>query len=168
MKILLAAAALAPLLAHAEVTASAPDAFLTTHRIETDATPAQAWEALGRIGAWWNGQHTYSGDAANLSMELRAGACWCERWAEGSIEHGRVVYAHRDRTLRIAGALGPLQELAVDGILQFAIARPGPRTVVTVTYRVRGAQAGVDKLAAIVDKVVGEQVARLGQTLEKR
>lgn len=162
---LLAAAALPGAAATSAVT---PSGFLVTHRAELAATPAIAYAALGEIGKWWNAEHTYSGNAANLSLDLRAGGCWCERWDDNSIEHARVIYAARDRVLRLEGGLGPLQDMAVAGVMNFALAVVEGKTVLTFTYRVRGADASLDKSAAIVDKVLGEQLARYVEHLARR
>ena len=164
----LAAAAIA-LPSSAATSGVSPAGYLVTHRVELAAAPAEAWAALGDIGKWWNGDHTYSGNPANLAMELRAGGCFCERWGDGnSIEHARVIYAARDKALRLEGGLGPLQDMAVSGIMNFTLAVVEGKTVLTFTYRVRGAEANLDKTAAIVDKVLGEQVARYAEYLGKK
>ena len=61
------------------------------------APPPHLYAALGEIDRWWNGSHSYSGQAANLSLARQAGGCFCERWGNNSVEHARVVYA-RSRT----------------------------------------------------------------------
>ena len=138
-----------------------PAGYLVTHTAELAGTPAAAYAALGEIGKWWNGSHTYSGAASNLSIELRAGGCFCESWGEGnSIEHARVIYAAPGKLLRLEGGLGPLQDMAISGVMTFALAEAEGKTRLTFTYRVRGAEANLDKTAAIVDKVLGEQVSR--------
>ena len=38
----------------------------------------QAFAAFGQVGQWWNKEHTYSGDAARMSLQLRPGGCFCE------------------------------------------------------------------------------------------
>lgn len=160
------AAGLASLLAaaaHAEVTSVSPTHFLLTHRSEVKATPAQAIEAVGQLPQWWNPSHTYSGQAANLRMGLRAGDCFCEQWGEGaSIEHARVILVQPGRQVRLEGALGPLQDLAVRGVLTFsARAAEGGGTQLVMTYRVAGdAAAGLERLAPVVDRVMGEQFQR--------
>ena len=162
----LALAASLPLAAAtSEVT---PQSYLITHRAEVAASPAAVYTALGQVGRWWNGQHTYSGRPENLTEDLRAGGCFCEQWEGNSIEHARVIYAARDKALRLEGALGPLQDMAVTAILNYAIASADGKTTLTLTYRVRGAEANLDKIAAVVDKVLGEQVGRLVAYLEKR
>jgi hypothetical protein len=66
-----------------------------------------------------------------------------------AVEHGRVVMARPGTLLRINGALGPLQELAVDRRADDqARARRSGTTRATVTYRVSGdASHQLDKLA---------------------
>jgi hypothetical protein len=63
--------------------------------------------ALGDVGRWWNAEHSYSGDAANLSLDVAPGGCFCERWKDGSAEHGRVIMAFKDKTLRLPGTAWP-------------------------------------------------------------
>ena len=144
-----------------------PAGFLVTVRRETAASPAQLWAALGRVDQWWNGRHSYSGQAANLSLQLQAGGCFCERWERSSTEHARVVNAIEHRLLRLVGALGPLQPLAVEAVLSFAIAEKDGRTTLEVSYRVAGqGAAGLDRLAAPVDGVIAEQARRLVSFVE--
>jgi uncharacterized protein YndB with AHSA1/START domain len=148
--------------AHAEVSGVSPSGFVVTHRAETKATPAEVYAAIGHPERWWNAEHTYSQNAANLSMNVTAGGCFCERWADGSVEHARVIYAARDRTVRLSGAFGPLQALAVDAVLTITVAAKDGRTTLLLTYRVSGnADAALDKLAQPVDGVLGEQFKRL-------
>lgn len=143
--------------------------FLVTLRQEVNASPHRVYESLGDVGKWWNAQHTWSGNAANLSLQTEASACFCERWSGGSVEHGRVVYAARDSVLRIQGALGPLQALAVNAVLTFAVAEKDGKTVLLVTYRVSGNEAaGLQALAGPVDGVLAEQVQGLVRYAESR
>jgi len=139
-----------------------PTGFLVTVRHDVKATPHRLYEALGEIDKWWNGNHSWSGKAANLSLSKQAGGCFCERWGQNSVEHARVVHAYEERMLRLEGSLGPLQALAATSILTFAIApREGGSTLV-VTYRVSGSEsAGLQQLAGPVDGVIAEQVRRL-------
>lgn len=144
--------------AYADLKQSAPDGFLVQHRFDIQAKPAEAWAALAQPGLWWPKEHTWSGDAKNLSLKLDAGACFCERWKTGSAEHGRVVFADNEKTLRIAGALGPLQAMAVSAVLEITLKPNDVGTEAVVTYRVSGTPAhGFDKFAAKVDEVIGQQ-----------
>jgi len=148
--------------AAAETSGVSPNGFVVTHRHDVKATPRQVFEAMGRIDRWWNGAHTHSGDASKLRLDLTAGGCFCERWDGGSVEHGRVIHVVKDAVVRLQGGLGPLQEFPVNGVLTFAASTVEARTVLTVTYRVSGpTDAGLEKWAGGVDRVIGEQAARL-------
>lgn len=85
-----------------EVKSSGPGSFEIENRAIVAATPAETWAALGRIGEWWESSHTYSGDAANLTLDLKAGGCFCEAVPAdgGTIEHMRVIHARPGATLR--------------------------------------------------------------------
>lgn len=155
--------------AAAETSVVSAGGFTVTHQREIKATPHQVFESIGQVARWWNGTHTWSGDAANLSLELNAGGCFCERWSGGSVQHAVVVWVGRDRTVRLHGSLGPLQELAVNGVLTFDIATSEGKTVLRASYRVSGApSAGLEALAGPVDRVIGEQVGRLVGFVEGR
>jgi len=155
--------------AAAETSAVSASGFTVTHQHELNATPHQVFESIGQVARWWNAAHTWSGDAANLSLELSAGGCFCERWSGGSVQHAVVVRVGRDRTLRLHGSLGPLQDLAVEGVLSFDVATSQGKTLLRVGYRVAGApSAGLEALAAPVDRVIGEQAGRLAAFIEGR
>ncbi|MGE3403173.1 MAG: SRPBCC family protein [Vicinamibacterales bacterium] len=170
-RVFLAAFALVALAttAGAEVVDKSAGGFTTKTTVTITATPAQVYAALGRVGEWWDPAHTYSGDARNMTIESTAGACFCERLANGgSIQHGVVAYANPNETLRVLGALGPLQELGVSGSLTWALQAAGSGTTATVTYVVGGyAPGGLDTLAAVVDQVIGTQLTRLKAAIEK-
>jgi uncharacterized protein YndB with AHSA1/START domain len=153
--------------AHAEVKGAGGDNFFLLYSKRFDAPPATVYAALGKIDQWWDNEHTYSGRAANFTMELRAGSCFCEGWSGGSVEHGRVVMAIPGQILRIQTALGPLQGRAVTGMLTFVLRPEGTGTELTLSYLVIGASnSGLDKSAPPVDEVLGAQFARLGRLIE--
>src|SRR5438105_643693 len=148
--------------AFAEATNVTPQSFLIVHKAEVTASPAAVYAAIGQVSRWWTSQHTYSGKAENLSLDLRAGGCCCEQWDGGSVQHMRVLFAERDKIVRLEGGLGPLQDRAVTAIMTFAITPAGGnKTALTVTYRVRAPDANLDKFAAPVDQVLGEAFGRL-------
>ena len=152
---------------HAEIKAVASDGFLIVHSARIDAGPARIYTLLPAIARWWSSSHTYSGDAANLTLESEAGGCFCERWKDGAVAHGRVILALRDQLLRIDTALGPLQGKAVTGVLTFQLVPDGNVTVLTLTYRVNGASgSALDNDALAVDRVLGEQFARFVRLVE--
>jgi uncharacterized protein YndB with AHSA1/START domain len=157
----LALAALAPF-ARAEVKESSPDAFFLTYSGTVAASTAKAYADVVQVARWWDSEHTYSGKAANLSIKPDAGGCFCEKWKDGSAEHGEVLMAMPGKVLRLRTALGPLQQLALNGILTFWLKNEDSTTTLTVEYRVNGANAsGLDQLAPSVDEVLGTQVERL-------
>jgi uncharacterized protein YndB with AHSA1/START domain len=149
-------------IASAEITKVRPDSLIIEHKVELAGAPAKAWRALVDVGHWWHPDHTWSGSAANLSLKAEAGGCFCEKWKDGSVEHGRAVFVHNDKVLRLSAALGPLQELAVTGVLTFTLVAKGPVTVVGLYYRVSGDDThALDGLAPAVNTVLGTQLARL-------
>lgn len=158
-------------LASAEIKSVAADGFVLSYSQRIDAVAAKVFAALTSIDRWWNSEHTYSGDAANMSIEAQAGSCFCERWKDGAVEHGRVIMVMRDRLLRVQAALGPLQGRALNGILTFQLKpdeQEGNRaTLLTMTYVVNGSSASaLDKSAPAVNDVLGEQFARLARFIE--
>ena len=161
---LLSIGLLAASTAASKVEDATPTGFKVVHEITTAATPAAVWKALGRVGNWWDPEHTWSGDARNLRIDLRADGCFCERWKDQSVEHGHVIWAHRDQRLRLSGALGPLQEWGVSGLMEFVL-EPGPEgTRIKFSYLVSGdARFKLDRVAGAVDQVMGIQVARLAR-----
>jgi hypothetical protein len=168
---LLVLAASAPGGATAEVAAHGPDGFVITHEMVVEGTPMRAFDVLtGEVNAWWNADHSYSGDAENLSLDARAGGCFCERLADGgSVEHMRVVFASPGQLLRMVGGLGPLQGMGASGAMDFALSSEGEgQTRLRFRYTVSGfAPDGLGSLAAPVDAVLGGQLARLAAYLKE-
>ncbi len=150
---------LMPLAVPAAVTQSSPDGAIIEHHFTIAAAPADAWSALVHPELWWPSDHTWSGDHANLRLEAQAGGCFCENWGESSAEHGRVVMSLPSQLLRIRGALGPLQDMAVTGVLTIQLkATDSGDTDATVTYRLSGdASHKLDTFVPVVDKVIGQQ-----------
>ena len=156
-------------IAHAEVRDVHDNSFVVESTATTKASPAMTYAALAKVSAWWNPEHSWSGAAKNLSLQLRAGGCFCEKLAGGgSVQHGRVLVAQPGKLLRIDGALGPFQEMAVTGILTFKLIPADSGTRITLTYAVAGAIAmDTKKLAPGVDLVLSDQLARLAAYADK-
>ena len=155
-----------PLVASAEIVSAGPNGFSVRHVAEMPNVAAPAvWAALSDVGKWWDGEHTYSGEARNLTLEPVVRGCFCERLSlYAGIEHMAVVYAQPAKTLRLTGALGPLQEFGVAGALTFQIEAAGGGSRLTVTYNVGGfADRPLADWAPIVDEVLGGQVKRLAR-----
>jgi uncharacterized protein YndB with AHSA1/START domain len=154
--------------AAAEVKSGTPGGFEIVNVAVAPVPPDQAYRMLGQAARWWNKAHTYSGDATNLSLELRVGGCFCEVIPSGggAVEHGRVVLAQPGKTLRLSAALGPLQAEGVSAALTWTMKPVPGGTEITQTYVVGGyVRGGADKLAPIVDQVIGEQLRGLVQAL---
>lgn len=131
------------------------------------APPAKVYAAIGEIGRWWDSDHTYSGDAANMTMPLQPGACWCEALPGGGVRHGVVELAWPEQgMIRIDAALGPLQDEGVRGALFFHLKPKDGGTEVTITYNVGGARDFVTKGAEGVDMVLNVQWERLKRYVE--
>lgn len=147
-----------PALAGAAVVHSAADGFLIEHTYRITALPAAAWQVLVHPERWWPSEHTWSGSPANLSLVAEAGGCFCERWRDGGVEHARVIHVRTNQLLRLEGALGPMQEMAVTGVLTIRLAPADGDTEAKVTYRVSGDSShALGELAPVVDKVLGQQ-----------
>jgi uncharacterized protein YndB with AHSA1/START domain len=137
--------------------------------VATIAAPAdRIYAAFGEIGRWWSPSHTFSRDAANLTLELRAGGCFCERLKDGgSVQHLQVVYAAPGEGLRLRGALGPLQVEGVDGAIAWTLKPTEGGTSLTQSYVVGGyIRSGMEQWASRVDRVLDEQLQRLKSFVE--
>jgi uncharacterized protein YndB with AHSA1/START domain len=154
--------------ASAEVKSVTANGFEVAAMATLAAPPDRVYAALGEVGHWWDPSHTFSHDAGNLSMELRAGGCFCERSKDGgSVQHLQVVYAAPGQGLRLRGALGPLQTEGVDGTLSWTL-KPGEGgTTVASSYVVGGyIRSGMEQWAPKVDRVLDEQLQRLKSYVE--
>jgi uncharacterized protein YndB with AHSA1/START domain len=157
-----------PLAGSAEIKLAAPDAFLIEQRYAIAAPAAKVWDTLLHPEAWWPSDHTWSGDRRNLRLSGEAGACFCERWAGGSVEHGRVVMAIPKSLLRLDATLGPLQEMALSGVITIALAEKDGKTEMVVTHRASGdASHKLDAIAPIVDQVNAQQFGALAAAAAK-
>ncbi|SEI60831.1 Uncharacterized conserved protein YndB, AHSA1/START domain [Sphingobium sp. AP50] len=158
--------------AHAAVTGSSAIGFATESSVEIAADAADVYALLITPGRWWSDAHSYSGDSANMTIDPRAGGCFCETipskdGASGTIEHARILYAMPGQRLRFSGGFGPLQSEGVAGTLDIAITPAGKGVKVTMAYVVGGyLRAGPDKIAPLVDQVLGEQLVGLKRAAE--
>lgn len=139
--------------------------FVVEHRVELPLAPEQAWERLVDVASWWHPEHTWGGRAEGMRLEPVAGGCLCEDLPEGSVQHLQVVYAHPGRLLRLRGALGPLQSMALTGAMSFALEpREAGGSALSLRYAVAGWHPdGLTELAGAVDAVLGMQLERYAQ-----
>ncbi len=168
LPVALIALAAAGAAAHARVVAASPDGFVSEHEILLDATPDAAYVALTEgIHNWWDGDHSYSGNAANFYLEARANGCFCETLPDGgSVMHMQVVFAQPGRLLRLTGGLGPLQGMGVSGAMDFALEPAEQGSRLRYRYVVHGfVPDGLEALAPVVDQVQLGQLERLRRYL---
>jgi uncharacterized protein YndB with AHSA1/START domain len=154
--------------ARAEVVDSAAGGFTVKQTLSVAAPAAKAWAALIDPRSWWDKSHTWSGDAANLSLDAKPNGCFCEKLpGGGGVRHMTVVYAEPRKLLRMSGGLGPLQDLAVSGAMTFKLTEAEGKTTLEMTYKIGGyAPTGLGALATPVDGVLGEQLARWKRKVE--
>lgn len=132
------------------------------------AKPDAVYATLIEPARWWSPEHTFSGDARNLTFDARAGGCWCERLpGGGSAVHMTVAYAQPGKLLRLRGALGPFQGSAVDGAMTWALKAAGSGTEVILTYTLGGYSSdGFAQWSRAADGVLKAQLARLKRLIE--
>ena len=153
-------AALPP--AGAAVVASGPGGFTVKFEADVAATPAQAFETFTKIGNWWSSDHTFSGDAKNMSMDVSPGGAWRETLPNnGFVEHMRVIHSAPGAMLVLSGGLGPLQFMGVAGTMTVTFTAKDAGTHVTLEFSGGGYDPdNFAKWPAAVDGVIGEQFAR--------
>ena len=103
--------------ASAEVVSRTADSFTLQYALGAEIDPGDIPGVMVEVGRWWDSAHTYSGDAANITVDLTPGGCWCERLADGTqFEHTRVVSVAADR-LVFDAPFGPLKGRATRAVL---------------------------------------------------
>lgn len=170
--------------AAAKVVDATDSGFAVTADYDIGVPPDALWAMLVQPELWWSAEHSWSGDAANFSLNPVAGGCFCERlvkpgstadreeevkYRANTVEHARVLYADSGKLLRLSGALGPLQSEAVTGTLSFTLTLgPANSSKITMDYVVGGySRIPLKNVAPAVDKVLGEQMMRLKEAAEK-
>lgn len=155
--------------ATAEVVSVDEHGFGVRHSRAVAAAPEEAYRVLtGEVSQWWESAHTWSGEAANLSIEARPGGCFCERLPEGGwVEHLRIVYLAPGKAVRLRGALGPLGQMGLDGAMSWTIEpAEGGGATLGFSYIVNGhLPGGFEGLAPVVDGVIGAQIDALAALL---
>jgi hypothetical protein len=150
----------------AEIVSAGPNGFNIRQVTEvSNAPPPTVWAALSDVGKWWDPEHTFSGDARNLTLEPTVRGCFCEKLSlYAGVEHATVVHAQPTKLLRLSGALGPLQEFGVQGTLTWQLEAGGGGTRITLTYSAGGfADRPLSDWAPMVDNVLSVQLKRLSR-----
>jgi uncharacterized protein YndB with AHSA1/START domain len=154
---------------YAEVTDSSAIGFTVRQVVQIAAAPEAVYDrVVNDVAHWWNPDHTFSGDASNLSIEGKADGCFCEKLPHGgSVRHMTVVFASPGKLLRLDGAIGPMQSMAVTGSMTWTFTGSGPGTKLELTYSVGGySPHGLQMIAIASDSVLKEQVGRLKSLIE--
>ena len=175
-----ASLALAVPAAMAEVVARSETGFVVRLASEVTAPPAEAWKTILAPAQWWQSQHTFSGDAANLTLDPQVGGCFCEilprpddapvAQKAGGVQHMRVVYIEPPRAMRLVGALGPLQSEALAATMTITV-KPtdtpaGKGSRILFEYVVGGfMRYKVDEIAPAVDRMLAAQLTSLAGKL---
>ena len=154
--------------AAAEILSAGAAGFEVRETVHVAAAADKAFAALVQPARWWSSEHTFSGSAANLVLDARAGGCWCENLPDGgSVEHLHVVYVAPGKALRLRGALGPSQGLGVEGALTWTLKSGANGTDISVSYAIGGyAKDGFDAASKAADRVLGEQIEHLRKFIE--
>jgi hypothetical protein len=153
---------------HAEVADSGANGFTVKITAGIHAAPADVYKKLLRnIGDWWNSQHTFSGDAHNLSIEEKAMGCFCEKIPNGgAVRHMEVIYFDPGKILRMSGAIGPFQGMGAAGTLTFTFSAAPDGTKLETAYSLTGYLPQGTNWAAAADGMLTEQITRLKNYIE--
>jgi uncharacterized protein YndB with AHSA1/START domain len=151
----------------AEIVARSENAFTLSFERTVTASPAAILEAVAQPARWWSSAHTYSGDAANITVDLRPGGCWCEALPGGGVKHGEAVLVWPAQSMvRFEAPFGPLQAMGADAVLTMSWAAIEGQTTRRLrwTFVVSGPETGA--MADPVHAVMDEQFGRLAAALD--
>ncbi len=146
--------------ASAEVVSASANGFEVRETVALVVPPDVAFRAFGDLPAWWDPEHTYSGDpgtcawswspaaaSASASRRPAAGSSTCT--SRSSIPASDVM----------TGPLGPLLYEATTGVMDVRVTTIAGGSQLTLDYKVAGfANGGADKLASAVDAVLARTV----------
>ncbi|HET7606682.1 MAG TPA: hypothetical protein VFK28_11510 [Sphingomicrobium sp.] len=157
--------------ASADVVSASANGFEVRETVPLVVPPEAAFKAFADLPAWWNPEHTYSGDSANLRLELTPGGCFCERIPKsgGGVEHMHVAYIEPGKRVVLTGSLGPLLYEATTGVMDVQVKTIAGGSQLTLDYKVAGfANGGAARIAPIVDQVLADQLKRYRAYATKR
>lgn len=152
----------------AEVVDQQANGFSLQEKVTIAAPPDKVYAELIQPAHWWDSAHTFSGDVKNMTMDARAGGCWCETLpGGGSVLHMTVVNVMPGKLLRLRGALGPFQSTGMEGAMNIVLTAKGQGTEVQLVYNIGGyVWGGYQALPTTADGVLGLQIYRLKQLIE--
>jgi len=148
--------------AHADIVESSDSHYVLRHEATSSLTPSALWQRLIEPASWWHPDHTYSGDANNLSLDARAGGLWLETWDGGSVVHGSILLLEDGQSIRLYAPFGPLQGLGVYTVWTITVSTDGSGSKVVFDETSSGPPSeDLDELAKAVDYVKTEAIMRL-------
>ncbi len=156
------AATIAVVPAHAKLAAQSATGFSVAVEADLSVTPQEAWDSFVAIGKWWDMNHSYSHDGANMHIDLKPGGTWNETLPNGGfVTHMTVTQAAPAARIVMTGGLGPLAYMGVNGSLAVTFAKTAQGTHVKLGYVVGGFDEGEFKIMSkAVDGVWTAQLAR--------
>jgi uncharacterized protein YndB with AHSA1/START domain len=154
----------------AEVKDASPSGFTIENSAVVPVDASTAWQALvGSVDSWWPKDHTWWGRASRLSIDARAGGCFCEIAGDRQAQHMQVVFADPQKLLRMIGGLGPFQGMGLSGVLEWRMTPVDGGTRITLWYRAGGyTPEDLSKLAPVADGVQALQLGGLANYLRDR
>ena len=153
----------------AEIIKQSPFGFVLENRADTRADTTRSWQALTQeVDRWWPAEHTWFGDSQNLTVQPRAGGCFCEIDGDQQVEHMRIAQALPGQLLRMMGGLGPLQGMGLSGPLDWIFEKQeNGGTRIRLRYHVSGYSAEpLGDFISVVDRVQAQQLKALAAYLD--
>ena len=149
--------------ARAAVVESNAAGFAVEETAHIAASPANVYAVLIHPENWWNSEHTFSHDAKNLSIDPKAGGCFCETLpGGGSVAHLTVSMVIPGKAIQFRGAMGPFLSQGVEGSLTFTFAAKDGGTDLVLDNNVGGfIKGGMGKWPAAADAMLTDLVAHL-------
>lgn len=142
--------------------------FVVKHEFTVEKPLMSVFQKFKQVDKWWEGDHSFSGDASNLYFDFDKARCFCEQMPNGGfVEHLQVIHVEEMKKVVFSGGLGPLQEHPVNGKLIWQFEAQDNLVKVSVEYRVFGfVVGGMEQWPKAVDFVIGVQVKRLKAMLD--
>ena len=152
--------------ASAEIKARTDSGFTLAFERPVRAAPETVLEAVAMPAGWWSSAHTYSGDAANIRLDMIPGGCWCEALPGGGVKHGEAIMVWPDRNMvRFDAPFGPLQGIGADAVLTMSWAPVEGQATRRLRWTFVVSGPGSGAMAEPVHAVMQEQFGRLAAVL---
>lgn len=160
---------LVPFFSKAQVINSSEHGFKLTLVSQVNVNQVTAYQQFIKINQWWSSEHTWFGNAKNLTLAPKVGGCFCEIDDKKQALHMTITYVVPNNEIRMVGGLGPLQMMGVTGGMSWTFEETDTnKTTITLNYHATGyLDTGLDKMAPFVDRVQRQQLDRLSHLLNQ-